>query len=113
MSESFVQLLVSGLSVVVWAMTAYIFTGLKAELKDFRSLLNKVLLEHTVLQTNYAISVRDIDTILARLNTVEKDLILTRERNHDLANALQTLWSYAVKNGWNTLPSRPNYRNEN
>lgn len=112
MSESFVQLLISGLSVVVWAMTAYIFIGLKAELRDFRCLLNKVLLEHTVLQTNYAVSVRDIDSISARLGTVEKDLILTRERNHDLANALQTLWSYALKNGWNTLPTSPNYRNE-
>lgn len=113
MSESFVQLLISGLSVVVWAMTAYIFTGLKAELKDFRNLLNKVLLEHTILQTNYSLSVKDIQSMSERMRVIERDLNLTRERNHDISNALETLWNYALKNGWSMLPKSPQYRNEN
>jgi len=113
MSESIVQLVISGLSVIVWGMTAYLFKDLKSELQDFKHLLNKVLLEHTVLQTNYSLSVKDIDALHARIKSIEKDLMLTRERNHDISNCIDTLWGYALKNGWTMLPSDPPYRNKN
>jgi hypothetical protein len=93
-------------------MTAYIFTGLKAELKDFKILLNKILLDHAILETRYAASVKDLQVINDRLAKIDKDLLLTRERNHDIANAIQTLWNYALKNGWSMLPKGPQYRNE-
>lgn len=97
---------------MVWAMTAYIFTGLKAELKDFRNLLNKVLLEHTILQTNYSVSVRDIQTINERLTKIDRDLSLTRERSHDLSNAIESLWGNANKNGWGLHCNAPRFRND-
>ncbi len=110
MTENTLQVLISGLSTIVWGMTAYIFMSLRSELRDLKDLLNKVLLEHTVLKTNYSISQKDIQVINDRLFRMDKDVLMLRERNHDTANALSVLWNHAIINGWKIHSERPTFR---
>ena len=106
------QVLISGLSTVIWGMTAYIFMSLRSELRDLKDLLNKVLLEHTVLKTNYSISQKDIQVTNDRLTRMDRDVLLLRERSHDSANAIGVLWAHAIINGWKIHSERPVFRSE-